>query len=328
MRRVSIHGFVSALLAGGVVLVGACVSYSPIPVAIKTTDAAGGDGAGALESGAPDAGASRCNVQKDFAAPLPLLLMPPWQPGDFQGSASLTADEKTLYFTSGSANTDIFVATRSDAAGAFGQPKRVSELSGPSPEAHVSVTEDGKTIFFSRRLAQGVRLHFATSVTAGVFGNIGVIEFPDASAISPRTQIDDFAPSIQGGLLYFASSGRGSGSSDMFKVSVPYANVKPSAVSELNTDTSREEQAILSADGLQVYFASDRSPSQSVDIWRARRNAAGDNFLPPEIVSALASGEQDFPNWLSPDGCTIYLTRQITTDAGTGFRIYVAQRPL
>jgi WD40-like Beta Propeller Repeat len=318
MRRVAIVAFVSSLSAGGIVLVGACVGDEPIAVANKMKDAAGGDGAAA----------PRCNAQKDFAAPVPLVLMPPWQPGDFQGSASLTADEKTLYFTSGSANTDIFVATRSDAAEAFGQPKRVNELSGPTPEAHVSVTDDGKTVFFSRRLAQGVRLHFASSNTAGVFGNVGVIEFPDASPIGPLTEIDDFAPSIRGDLLYFASRGRSSGSSDVFKVSVPYASVKPSAVTELNTDTSREEQAILSADGLQIYFASDRAPSQSLDIWRSRRLAAGDNFLPPEIVPALASGEEDFPNWLSPDGCTIYLTRRVTTDGVIGYRIYVAQRPL
>jgi hypothetical protein len=327
MRKTAMLTFVSALSAGGLVLVEACVGDEPVTVPNTTKDAASGDGATALDAAnASDAGAARCDLAKDFAAPMPLLELP-WQRGDFQSSASLTADEKTLYFCQGNPNTDIFVATRSDGAAPFGQPKRVSELSGDSAETHVGVALDGKTIFFSRALTQGIRLHFATS-SSGVFGNLGVIEFPDASAISPFQRIDDFTPSVRGDLLYFSSQGRSSGSSDIFKVSIPYASVKPSDVAELNTNQYRDEHPVLSADGLQIYFASSRPPSQSVDVWQASRNAPGDNFLPPKIVPALSSAEEDFPTWLSPDGCTIYLSRQVIMSDQPGYRIFVARRPL
>jgi hypothetical protein len=86
---------------------------------------------------------------------------------------------------------------------------------------------------------------------------------------------------------------------------------------------------VISADGLSLYFASNRAGSQgstnSSDVWVARRQTKADAFGTPTNVAELSSPDEDIPSWLSADGCRMYVAR-MQMDWPTA-RIYTATRP-
>jgi Tol biopolymer transport system component len=97
----------------------------------------------------------------------------------------------------------------------------------------------------------------------------------------------------------------------------------PTLVSELNTLGS-QTFPVPSADGLYIYFASDRngSGSASIDVFLARRASTTDQFGIPTTVAEVSSSVEDDPTWLSPDGCRLYIS---SMRSGT-MEIYVASR--
>ncbi len=90
---------------------------------------------------------------------------------------------------------------------------------------------------------------------------------------------------------------------------------------------SDETAPVLSDDKLTIYFASDFMQKGVPAIWRAHRpNAAATDFDGAAKVSIPLPKDTnsmgDVPNWLSSDGCQLYLHREIN---GV-MRIYRASR--
>lgn len=291
-------------------------------------------------SGIPMDASAPCDQTQPFG-PAQVLAELPWEVGTRSTNATLTADEKTIYFIyappsrdGGPVDIDIFTASRTDRSMPFGPQKRVESVSAhPVLERHVSVTGDGRTLYFTRQDAVGAqtRLYVASS-NGGEFGNVSLIALPNAPPIG-RSFIDDYTPSVRsdGSLLYFGSIGRSSASADIFKVTVPYAlAAMPTPVAELNVPDAQDYQPVLSANELDIYFASNRGAGSGMDVWHASRKGPGDNFSVPERDPSLSSEFLDFPTWLSPDGCNMYLTRSLELDNtkdGSGYRLYVARKP-
>ena len=85
--------------------------------------------------------------------------------------------------------------------------------------------------------------------------------------------------------------------------------------------------SIVSHDLRTLFFASSAGApdvSQDYDIWSSTRASATAAFGAPVRVPELSSSAEDYPSWLSPDGCRIYLTRG---QLETGYAVFVASRP-
>jgi Tol biopolymer transport system component len=81
----------------------------------------------------------------------------------------------------------------------------------------------------------------------------------------------------------------------------------PSAVDELNLAGVAERSPVLSADGLRLYFASNRpTGSGPDDIYVATRASVGGRFGQPVPVTELNTSSRERPNWISPDDCSLY----------------------
>jgi Tol biopolymer transport system component len=88
---------------------------------------------------------------------------------------------------------------------------------------------------------------------------------------------------------------------------------------------------VLSADGLNIYFNSDRpGGSGNLDVWFATRASLGAAFQPPVNAATLNSqintSYSDRVGCISPDGCRLYL---VNSRPGVGASdIYIAERSL
>jgi hypothetical protein len=82
-----------------------------------------------------------------------------------------------------------------------------------------------------------------------------------------------------------------------------------------------DEHPVVAADELEIFFASTRG--NSLDVYTATRASPADDFGTPLAVTAVNDDSAiDYPTWLSPDGCELFLVSN-----RTGKReIYAASR--
>jgi hypothetical protein len=101
----------------------------------------------------------------------------------------------------------------------------------------------------------------------------------------------------------------------------------PLPVPEL-TSPKGEGMPVITRDGLTLYFSSDRGSISQV--WRAKRPKRADSFSIPEPVSLPGVGSGGAaPSWLSPDGCRLYLSTDVSVVNGhLGSSLVVASRAL
>jgi Tol biopolymer transport system component len=311
----------------------ACATYESVaPTSVRDAGTDTGlkdpiDAAVALDSSADaDSSVPRCDPSKAFEAPQVLADLP-WMPGVYLANPSLTADERTLYFASsaGSVNgyPDIFVSSRANRDVPFGPVARVDALSSAGSEYHVSVSGDGTLLFIARDEGMGPHILFATKGASGI-GNVGRLMFPDAGG----TGSNEGSPSVRpdGTALYFAINGTSESIDfDIYKVSLPYSGQAPARLAELSSSNA-DTHPVLDANEKRIYFASNRQNAMNVDVWTASRSNTADAFSAPTLEPNLSAPmTNDYPDWLSPDGCVMYLTR--TVPAVGGARIYTARKP-
>jgi Tol biopolymer transport system component len=268
----------------------------------------------------PDAG---CDPMARFEVPEPLTnLDPALRPAD----ASLSPDELTLYLTQNSpaGDRDLFIAVRSTRDEAFGAPVALTALNSSSGDAAAGISRDGRTLMFhsSRISGGGSHLYVAARDSEiASFTAAGLV----AGVASPVMTDSDMQPSLtpDGAELWFASNRKGT--LDIYRA--PRAGsgfANPVEVAELSSPGA-DQHATLSADGLTVYFASDRASFGArggFEIFRSRRAGASEPFSPPVLVEELNTTANDNPRWISRDNCRLYLH----SDLGGTFNIYVAAR--
>lgn len=77
----------------------------------------------------------------------------------------------------------------------------------------------------------------------------------------------------------------------------------------INSAAFQSADGFLSADGLELYFSSNRDAQDELamsDLYIARRSTIGAAFGSPELLADLRSDRDDRMPWLSPDGATLY----------------------
>jgi Tol biopolymer transport system component len=139
--------------------------------------------------------------------------------------------------------------------------------------------------------------------------NLGCVVNSSANENGPAFFQNDATGELQ---LYFSSNRSGGlGNLDIYVISAvsdekgTYVG-QPQLVAELSTG-SNDYQPVLRKDGLELFFASDRSPgSGNVDLWVSTRATTVDNWEPPvNLGQTVNSNAADFHPTLSWDGTTL-----------------------
>ncbi len=136
---------------------------------------------------------------------------------------------------------------------------------------------------------------------------------PDGSALYVAKQTTD-AP----GRRFIHRAGRGTGA---------YDDVQ--AVTGLGADANDDDNPVITADELTLYWASVRGAVATSDIYEATRTDAKSPFSGVRRVGSLSAPARDErPTFVSADGCRLYYsssTRPIK--AGSVSDIFVATKP-
>jgi hypothetical protein len=287
-----------------------------------------GSASDALLSGEADAApqdAGRCDRTKAFGVPVPLGTLN--LPDENDRAARLTPDELTIYFSSArSSSHRIYRATRARVDDAFGAPALLDELTTPSYDfLAASPRADGLELIIEARGLDGgtggTDLLRLTRATTGA---------PFANAVdigSVNTGVNETDPHLGGAGLELWFARTATDGIDLFVASRATLTADFGSPSQLagpvNSSSGADTDPVPSADGTELFFQSDRLGSAR--IWVARRGSPTEAFGAPVHVTELdGPGLSDVPNWLSPDGCVLYMTSY----SGSGLAdLVVATRP-
>ena len=297
--------------SGGVVPADAPAADPTAGPAATTGPSAGAGGGG---GGGVATTASSCDPTAPFGAPVPVVGV---NTGGYEGDATLSADELEIYFDVFSSDvfSELRVARRATKTDPFGaaSPVGIGGTTAYSP----MLSSDDVTLFYAdgsgtpelRRAERPSRRAAFGSPTA--VDGIGV--HPDGAYLSnDRTTLWMIVRDANGKLDIYQSTASPAG---VFGAAV---NVK-----ELNTPAT-ETGPVPTADGLVLYFGSSRDDPAAthLDVWMATRPTKDAPFGTPTKLDALNTAEDDWPTWLSPDGCRLYLS----TNRSGSYDVYVAQR--
>jgi formylglycine-generating enzyme required for sulfatase activity len=209
------------------------------------------------------------------------------------------------------------MATRPDPGSPFGTPSNVPGISSSVDDGAPSVTSDGLHMFLQSGTGSDYDVFASDRATVGS-------AFTGRTAVSVvNTPNVDYGPQISpdGLTLVFASNrNRPGGDTDLWittRASVSSTFEPPVEISELNTTTYYEFDPVLSADGLTLYFGSDRPGGLgSYDIWVATRATPLSPFGSPTDVTEVNSSASDSPTHISADGTALYLSSFRSGGAG------------
>lgn len=237
-------------------------------------------------------------------------------------SPHLSPDQLTIYFKSwrsGLGQSDIWMATRPDRSSDFSDPVNLgSPVNSSCTEGGPSISTDGLTLFFTSRRRPGSpncikdddEIWIATRADpAAAFSTIShVTELSSPySDTSPHLAADELT-------LYFASTRAEVTGYDIWAATraspqAPFTKVE--LVPGVNSP-SRDGCPSLSADGLQLYLASDRTGGGSLgknDIWVARRADPQAAFNAPTPIPELNTVDDEFAPFIAADGHTLYFNQ-------------------
>jgi hypothetical protein len=232
----------------------------------------------------------------------------------------LSRDRLALYFgcngcPGGFGGFDLWVARRASVDDPWGTPENLgAEINSSANEASVSISVDGHRMFFN-------------SARAGGFGGNDIymarrhdrndhVGWTDLVNLGPNVNSsgNDQLPQpldegLDGLVLYFQSERPGGpGGTDIYSsVLHEDGTVDPAFVVEELSSPYEERGPTFSRDGLETIFASDRPGTLgALDLWRATRASARDEWSTPENLGATVNGPgNDAGPKLSFDGRTL-----------------------
>ena len=240
-------------------------------------------------------------------------------------SPFLSFDGLTLYFSRqnmpGWYYTSLYQATRLGPNGPFQNVSEISELKYFG--GHVDspwVSPDNLRLYYFRT-EPGSQSRLKWSQRNSVYQS-----WPQGDNLDELNALGYVAhPTLSADELTIVFSGKnlagGVGGYDLWMATRGHASQgfgNAINLNELNS-AGAEYHPALAADGLTLYFASDRNGS--LQIFEARRASVDVSFGWPEVVPAFDSPDSvsDYP-FVSSDGREFYLTQ----DYGTGLDIYVS----
>jgi hypothetical protein len=325
MTGVGIRWVVALVAAGApvTVLVVACGSnlvLSAVPPEDgSTSDAVGVDAVGVDVPGSnPDAG--RCNTSAPFVRFEPVAGL---ESSDDEELPRLSRDERAIYFyrVLVDSGTATFVATRTAPDASFGTPNQafldVTNPYGAVPSAdHRRVYMSGGTSAFLLLLAERTNVGDGFGPARVVFNGGATSYYAPALVETP-----DARPK-----LFVA---RGDSDMDLWSADIDDAGAPKAftAMDNVNQPGSSEYDPTPSADGLTLYFFSDRGQASGAGrVYVATRETVSGAFGPPGLVEEITRPPNGWvsPGFLSVDQCRLYYYRAETQ--GGRAALFVASR--
>lgn len=258
-----------------------------------------------------------------FLAPVPL---PGANTANSEEDGWLSPDELTLWVTSarpdGVGGYDIWHATRDDVDAAFGDAQVVSSVSSASNDERVTLTDDALTMLFaSNRPGGSGSFDIMVATRESMLVDFG----PALPLANVSSNVSDSAPWISGdGTELYFSTDR-TGVQDIYRATIGVGGGfdAPVPVAGINDPDAADGSAVPTADGLAIYFASDRNDG---GIHVATRSTRDDGFGEPQIVEGLGSDASEWPVWSSADGCRLVIGSSRPGEGG--YDLWVAEREL
>lgn len=287
----------------------------------------GGDAIVATDAAKPDASPEPgCDPKKPFAAPTAVGGLN--LAGYSSSSARLTEDQLTVYFNAewpgGAGKQDLFVAKRATTAAAFGTPTRLTSLNSTAQDWDPTITTDDLTLYFGSTRVTPENIFFSTrklptdpfpppAPVPGINGDAGGQE----AFVLGNSRVLYFASRRQGadaGTDIYRAEGNGAA----FGAPVSVANVN---------GTASEQLPVVTDDELLMVLGSNRSGGAGgVDIYLSRRTSTAIPFDVPINVTELNSPTDDYPSWISSDGCHVLMLSDRADSVH--MMIYESRRPL
>ncbi|MEO7111348.1 MAG: hypothetical protein ABI183_12990 [Polyangiaceae bacterium] len=272
-----------------------------------------------------DAGA--CDLSKPFGPPVPLANLDTTQQED---SIWLTPDFLSAYVSAtrpDSGGYDLFTTSRGALDAKFGA---LQTLAGPintfaSQQREPLLTGSGLTLYYTDTVSGKYQMYASTRTSTSVSFPTGQLLSINNSSYNETTSwisADDLTMLIQstrgdGSNLHLYSATRTSTSVDFGSLTT----------AGLPNSSSEDSNAVMTPDQLRIYFGSTRVGGRGAyDVWTASRASATDGFGIATVVTELSTGGTDYPTWISPDGCTVYLAQQ-DLDASGAYDLFVADKP-
>ena len=299
----------AAALAAGA----ACTSFRTDDPAVAPDASADGGDSPPPDGAAPDAAPEvTCDPRLPFERIEPLTSVDPTKsmpintPSGQERGGTLSSDERTLYFHREGADalaSTIYVATRAMASGPFTTVLPISlKENGMHFDANPQLSSDGTTLFFdsdrSTKTGQFTHTLFSAVVTAG----------PTAEPHDLRLPAPAAEPFVRGSELFYTRT-PSAGSYTIVVTNDTGTAASASLPDTVNAGIDRPStHPVLSADGLDLYFARRPSGTVSYRIFRASRPAVGQPFgsatqLADVKTQELAlNGPENFaqsPLWIS-----------------------------
>lgn len=228
----------------------------------------------------------------------------------------LTSDGRRLYFSRAG---DVYVATRSGTAGAFGSVQRVDALSTATYEGKVYISDDQSRAFFARQQPSGTG---GMDLFRGAAGQGQTWSVDQLYVSSINSTAEDHDPHLSPDLLHLywapsVSSVQTIHYATRANVSNNFASM--GAITALD-ETGQEADPTLTADERVIVYSSTASGKRRIVY--ATRTSVGDPFIVGGEVTGLNAnqGNGDFDPHITADGCTVYFA----SDRSGASDIYVS----
>jgi hypothetical protein len=260
------------------------------------------DGAPEDEGGASDAG---CPDDLPFRSPAPITELN--TAGD-ESLPRLTADERTLFFYrfDNDGGATLHQTTRPSADAKFDPPTRLFPLVEGARMGMPSA--DGRRLYFTAGYdSLGLSLHLAERPSTGQPFTTErlLLAFTDTASFGTPFLYEG----VGGPQLFLV---RSDGNDDLLRAQVDaLGGINPQALAEIpevNT-TAAEFDPVLSANGLTLYFYSEReAPGAGGRIFVTHRASTNALWGPPEPLPEIAKPPDGWvgPGWISGDNCRLY----------------------
>lgn len=293
------------------------------------SDAAAADGPGAGQEGSADATnerppfvvGPRCKVGSAFGAPHLATVLG----GYSVEAARLAPDRLSGWFslfplTGGKAEADLYSGGRT-VPDTFDGFARLSASQNGKYDSYPTITPDGLYLLFtSDRTSPGVKI-FSAKVQGSGFEPAQALALP----AKPSAMVYGNEPYLLGDgmTMYFSAANSSASDYDLFRAKGPAPSFGSANGVLLSNNTSSEDVApVVAEDELEMFWASNRGDALNkgdLDIWTATRPTSNPSyrFEVEKIVAGLSTQGKDYPTWLSPDACHLYLIQKNASAIGT-----------
>ena len=271
----------------------------------------------------PSANASRHSKWSEWSAPVNLGagINTPFS----DAAPAISKDGLTIYFVSNRpgvppdafGDQDLYVARRESVDHPWGEPVNLGEkINTAAFEGFPALSRNEHHLFFNRTSGE-----IWVSYRQNVHDDLGDHGWQSPVPLGPGVNTSDpeqgpsYFENRKRGLpqLFFTSLRPGSALLDIY-VADAFGSAVP--VNELNS-TGNDARPSINADGLEIFFHSNRPGSAGNDLyWSVRKSVLEPWSEPEPLGTAVNTSAVEFLGAISPDGETLFFTS--TRDGGFG----------